>query len=277
MTRILASFLISAAAVILLSDGIMAQVKDVIKDVPYESAPHELQHMDIYLPVNPNGAAAFLIHGGGWAAGNREQWTQLAEYLCGRGYVCASTSYRLAPDHIYPAARDDVKEALTVFSGMGKKYGFDNSRIGAVGSSAGGHLAALLGTLAEDDSFRRPAALALYNPVVDFVGSEDISKAALKLFGAPRDSVPQLYYEGSPAHHLDKNYPPSIFIYGSKDTTTPVETGKPMIDSLKAMGITADLLILEGMEHGFGYKLLNDQQKEAAKAVGDFFDRFLLD
>ena len=257
-------------------EGAMAQVKDIIKNVPYEKNPHELQHMDIYLPQNPNGAAAFLIHGGGWTAGNREQWTQLAEYLSTRGYVCASTSYRLAPDYKYPAQRDDVRNALVFFSGLSEKYGFDNSRIGAVGSSAGGHLAALLGTLKETDGFHRPQALALYNPVVDFVSVLNIKDSMLKLFGAERDSLPEIYEQASPARNLDNHYPPTIFLYGSKDTLTPVETGKPMMDSLKKMGITADLLILEGMEHGFGYKLVNEQQKKAAKAVGDFLDKKLL-
>ena len=74
------------------------------KDIPYSDNGHERCKMDLYLPAagEANGAAVFLIHGGGWKGGDRAQWTDLARSLAARGYVCASAGYRLVPE-----ARED--------------------------------------------------------------------------------------------------------------------------------------------------------------------------
>ena len=260
------------------------------KDIAYSGNGHELCRMDLYVPsaADRNGAAVLLIHGGAWRAGNREQWTALATSLAARGYVCASTSYRLAPEVIFPEQIKDVRLAMSVFKDMATKYGFDPERIGVVGSSAGGHLAGLISTIGPDDKLgssdelgantdTRPAAAVLYNPVLDFIEeATDIEDARNFLGGPLSKKNAGVYFQASPARRLDENFPPVLLIYGTDDTLTPVSNCVAFSDSLYTLGIPCEISLFPGQAHGFGYRLENPEQKRAAQATGDFFDRFLL-
>jgi acetyl esterase/lipase len=281
---------VSLSVLILLAAASSASSQDVRveRDISYSDNGHDLCQMDLYLPAmgEGNGAAVFLIHGGGWKAGNRSQWTNLARNLAARGYVCASAGYRLVPEVLFPNPVEDLRLAMSLFKSMAGKYNFDPDRVGAVGSSAGGHLAALLATISpEDDLGRhpklatadtRPAAAALYNPVLDFVEEAKGIESARNFLGGPFEQLSDVYLEASPARRIDKNFPPVLLLYGTDDTLTPVSNCVAMADSLYALDIPCEIALFPGQEHGFGYRLENPEQKRAALMVGDFFDRFLL-
>src|SRR5205807_1312751 len=106
--------------------------------------------------------AVVCIHGGGWRAGSREQLSRpdkslgersFIETVAGHGYVAISISYRLAPAAKFPAQIEDCKAAGRWLRASAKKYRVDPKHIGAVGASAGGHLACLLGTTRKKDGF----------------------------------------------------------------------------------------------------------------------------
>ncbi len=283
-------FAFSVSVVILLAVASSAASQDikVEKDIPYSDNGHERCRMDLYLPAAAaaNGAAVFLIHGGGWKGGDRTQWAALANSLAARGYVCASAGYRLTPEVHFPEPVEDLRLAMSVFKGMSGKYGFDPARIGAVGSSAGGHLAALLATIGpEDDLGRhpklatadtRPAAAVLYNPVLNFVEEAPGIESARNFLGGPYKQLTDIYHQASPALRIDKDFPPVLLLYGTDDTLTPVSNCVAMADSLFALGIPCEIALFPGQEHGFGYRLSNSERKRAARMAGDFFDRFLL-
>jgi acetyl esterase len=120
--------------------------------VPYQttdvSVPSEAGSVRarVYRPTAAEGAPmVLLIHGGGWAFGSIEEAEPLARYLAAEsGAVVVSTSYRLAPEHPFPAGLHDCEATQRWILSEGKKYGGDPSRLAVGGASAGGNLAAVL-------------------------------------------------------------------------------------------------------------------------------------
>ncbi|MBT4510578.1 MAG: prolyl oligopeptidase family serine peptidase, partial [Chloroflexi bacterium] len=122
----------------------------------------------------------------------------------------------------------------------------------------------------------RPAAVALYNPVLDFVEEAGGIESAQNFLGGSYEQCSEAYLEASPARRIDHNFPPVLMLYGTDDTLTPVSNCVAMADSLFALGIPCEIALFPGQKHGFGYRLQNSEQKRAALMVGDFFDRYLL-
>src|SRR6266508_441649 len=103
-------------------------------------------YLDLYKPQHAAGAApgVLVIHGGSWQHGDSTQLAPLNRYLAARGYVVAALNYRLLPDHPFPAARDDVLDALAYLKANATALGLDADRLALLGRSAGGQLALLV-------------------------------------------------------------------------------------------------------------------------------------
>ena len=97
--------------------------------------------------------AILIIHGGGWRSGNRTQHHALAQHLASLGYVVITPEYRLSTEALYPAAVYDLKAALRWMHKEAKKYNVDTGKIAVMGFSAGGQLAALIGTTNGNEKF----------------------------------------------------------------------------------------------------------------------------
>ncbi len=124
---------------------------DAKLDVTYARYGDRTLEMDVYRPKEAWGElpAIVCIHGGGWAKGGRINHAKVAQALAARGYVAATISYRLSGEAIFPAQIQDCKAAVRFLRANAKEYGIDPYKIGAIGLSAGGHLAALLATSGE--------------------------------------------------------------------------------------------------------------------------------
>lgn len=124
----------------------------VWNDVPFATVPTfsgtTTLMMDIYAANTGSGARPLLvwIHGGGWQGGSHNQVPQMALALRDRGVTVASIGYRLSGEAIFPAQIHDCKAAIRFLRANAATYNIDPSRIAVWGSSAGGHLAALVGT-----------------------------------------------------------------------------------------------------------------------------------
>jgi acetyl esterase/lipase len=118
-------------------------------DVPY--GPDAAHVLDVYRTrsTTRRGTIVF-VHGGGWTSGEKEVLTAgtfdpvLAQL--DRGFDIVSVDYRLAPEHLFPAALDDVALAISWVRSDGPARGLDTRRVAVVGHSAGGSLAAMVGT-----------------------------------------------------------------------------------------------------------------------------------
>lgn len=103
--------------------------------------------LDAFYPEKGKGhTAVLIIHGGGWRSGNRSQHIPLAQHLAANGFACFTAEYRLSTEALYPAAVYDLKAAVRWIRAHAKKYRANPGRIAVIGFSAGGQLAALLGT-----------------------------------------------------------------------------------------------------------------------------------
>jgi len=117
----------------------------VLPDIEYASVDDHRLLLDLYLPEKVAGAPLLVwVHGGAWRGGSKSRMP--LEALAEEGWVIASVDYRLTPVARFPAQVHDIKAALRFLRARAADYGFDADRIAIAGNSAGGHLAALVGT-----------------------------------------------------------------------------------------------------------------------------------
>ena len=159
-------------------------------DITYSKPGDQKLQLDLVAPKTPGPHPCVIcFHGGAWRAGNRKDLTKpaifnpggkdigLLETLAKAGYAAASVTYRLAPGAKFPAQIEDAKTAVRFLRTNAKKYDLDPDKFAALGFSAGGHLAALLGTTdskAGFDGTEYPDVSSKVQAVVDFFGPTDM-------------------------------------------------------------------------------------------------------
>ena len=146
-----------------------------------EYANPENQHLQLDL-AQPSGDGPFpavvCIHGGGFRAGKRDGWDTMCRQLASRGYVAITITYRLAPDHQFPAAVEDSKAAVRWLRANAAKYHVDTNRIGALGDSAGAHLAlylAVTNNVHDFDGDQNPGQSTAVQCAVSYYGPADFT------------------------------------------------------------------------------------------------------
>ncbi|WP_052362085.1 alpha/beta hydrolase [Geminisphaera colitermitum] len=241
----------------------------VERDVSFGQADGELLLLDIFRPTlataSPRPAVIF-IHGGGWGSGGKEDYTDAAMKLVRQGYVTASINYRLVKQgrNRWPAQLDDAQRAVRWLRANAGKHGIDPQRIGALGYSAGGHLAACLGTRETRDN--SDPALASHSSrvtcVVDMSGPSDLTEQA----SAPGDRLVHALLGGTPAeqsaaardasplHWVDVKSAPFLIIHGRLDDLVPPRQGERLAAALRNAGVESQLLVFEDEGHGFTKK-----------------------
>jgi acetyl esterase/lipase len=178
--------------------------------------------------------AILIIHGGGWRSGDRSQHYPLAQRLAALGYVCFTPEYRLSTEAFYPAAVYDIKSALRWVKKNAGDYNIDTNKVTVLGFSAGGELAAFMGTTNGNSRFEgngchleyssRVQAVVDIDGILSFIhpesGEGDDSKkisAATYWFGYSKQENPLMWKEASPLTHAGKNTPPTLFVNSSVD------------------------------------------------------------
>ena len=145
------------------------------RDVVYREIEGQKLLADVYRPISPIGArpAIIFIHGGGWHSGDRNEFAQIAHLFAWLGYVSINITYRLvsAKDDAnrFPTQLDDAQFAVRWVRANAARYGINPNQVCAVGSSAGGHLAALLGV--QDTRDNSEASLAKFSSRVNCVAA----------------------------------------------------------------------------------------------------------
>lgn len=238
--------------------------------------------------------AVLCIHGGGFRAGNRETYDNLCIKLAERGYVAATITYRLAPKHQFPAAVHDSKAAVRWLSANAERLKLDPNRIGVTGGSAGGHLAQFLGVTADVPRFEGNDNLTASNSsagaphisssvtcVVNVYGPSDFTKSygksvdaheVLPLWlGGNLETARPRHIESSPLNWVTPAAAPTLCIHGTEDKYVAHEQAVWIVDRLKAAGVEAELLTLQGAGHGFK----GADAEKAERALFEFFDKHL--
>lgn len=203
-------------------------------NVVYCSYGKRKMKLDIFFDKNAKKkqTAIIIIHGGGWRSGSRQQHHQMAQKLAGLGYVCFTPEYRLSTEALFPAAIYDVKAAIRWVRKNANLYNVDPNQIVALGFSAGGEMAAFMGTTANMPLFEgvvtNSNSQSQVNAVVDidgtlsFVhpegGEGDDSKsisAATYWFGYSKKDNPKLWEAASPLSYVSASTSPTLFINSS--------------------------------------------------------------
>ena len=240
----------------------------MLANVEYGRVGPTSLRLDVYQPRGwslSSRPALLLIHGGGWVEGDKRSEQEIAEFLVPRGYVAFAINYRLAHEghDCYPAQALDVRRAARWVRAHARDYGANPDRLGAVGWSAGGHLAALLGTTDQADPADPNSALSSrVDCVVDTAGPTDFTDEASpplgspaadlvgRFFGKPRDQIPDAYRDASPILHIDARSAPTLIAHGVADVIVPVDQSRRFDRALKAAGVEVKYLEYAGEGHG---------------------------
>jgi acetyl esterase/lipase len=244
------------------------------------------ESLKLYLARPSSGDGPFpaviCIHGGGFSGGRREDHDDLCRKFARRGYVAVTIDYRLAPEHRWPAQIHDVKAAVRWLRAHAGEYGVAPEKIGAMGASAGGHLAQFLGVTAGVKEFEgqggNPEQSSAVACVVNYFGPSDFTKSygksvdaaeVLPLFlGGNLETARVQHIRSSPLYWVTPDAAPTLCIHGTEDKYVAHEQAVWLIDRLKASAVEAELLTLEGAGHGFK----GADAEKADKAMLAFFD-----
>lgn len=232
------------------------------------------------------------IHGGGWRKGSYHGSPAVAMATPKSGYVVASIEYRLTDEATFPAQIEDCRAAIRWLRAHADRFGIDPNRVGVWGSSAGGHLAALVGTAGNadlwnigdhlDQSTRVQAACDFFGPAdLDAIPDDSPHARAsgtLGLFlGGALAEKRDLAREASPITYVDRDDPPFLIAHGTADRLVTVDQSDRLVARLKKAGVPVDYLRIEGVAHGLkgtpkgGHPTLD----EVYEQVHEFFDKQL--
>lgn len=238
--------------------------------------------LDIHLPVGVEKPPLVLfIHGGGWMNGDRNR-CKLA-WVAKHGYAIASIEYRLSQEAKFPAQIHDCKGALRWLRAHEKEYGYDASRVVVAGTSAGGHLAALMGTSGDvaelegetagnaDQSSRVQAVIDYYGPS-DFVKrsenqpskTDDPKGGVYQLIGGPVKQNLEKAKFASPATYIDSGDPPLLILHGENDKTVFLDQSEWLRDLYQKAGLDVHLHVVPGAGHG--WKKPSEEEKKRVLA-----------
>lgn len=226
--------------------------------IPFAAPDGVLLTLDIYRPPQVGKYPAIVvIYGGSWQSGNPSQNIDFNRYMAARGYVVWAIAYRHAPRYRFPAQIDDVQTALAFIQQHATEYETDSERIALLGRSAGAHLAMLAAYRPDAAPIR--AVVNYYGPVDLIRGYDDLPhpdpinvRAVLKTFlgGSPQE-LPALYQLASPISYATQPLPPTLLVYGSRDSVVQAKFGQYLYERLQAIGSRAVLLEIPWAQHSF--------------------------
>ena len=265
-----------------------------VRDLEYVKDGHERNKLDLYLPEKATGPLPVIVcvHGGGWQGGSKDSGIAAVGFVA-KGYAVASINYRLSQHAKFPAQIEDCKAAVRWLRANAKKYNLDPDHFGAFGSSAGGHLVALLGTTAGVKELKGKGGNAEQSSrvqaVVDWFGPTDLAKMAEQagpdskfdhnspksaealLIGGPLPENKEKAAKASPVTYATKEAAPFLILHGDKDPVVPYAQSEELAEALRKAGAEVTLKKVEGAGHG-GAAF---NSAENRKLIEDFFDKHL--
>lgn len=262
------------------------------RDISY-LGPDRAEKMDAWLPAGEAGntPAVLVIHGGGWAVGDKADGREknFCRTLAENGIAAFSINYLLdrvekLPDGKartvalgWPQNVEDCKSALRYLKAHAAEWRIDPRRIGVMGGSAGGHLALLLGTTADVAELN---GSGLYRDqdnavacIVDFYGTHDLRQFGHEHFrgGTPEETARNLDL-ASPKMHLSERTPPILIVHGTADVTIPIGISRDLYRLVQEKGIVCEYIEVPDAPHSFD---LQPRQRDLRPEVLAFFRRYL--
>lgn len=269
--------------------------------ITYAAPDQQPQLLDLYMPANASDPAPVVIwvHGGAWRSGSRSRVpiTHLLEH----GLAIASVDYRLSGDAPFPAQVHDINHAIEYLHLHAKALGLDPERFAIAGSSAGGHLAALVGvshgvkklSAPPSEEPERSSETQASKPkpkpkppqlkaIVSFFGASNLQTIlqqstphglsvrvpALQLLlrGQP-DQNPELAKLASPVSHVDSDDPPLLLLHGDQDPQMPINQSHELEGAYQRAGGTVHFDVVHGGAHGGTHFFTKTQLNRVAEFI----------
>ncbi len=262
---------------------------DTQADIEYAKVGDVSLKLDLHRPQGERPPVIVYVHGGAWRGGSKEDVP--IGSLMERGYAIASVNYRLSTQAVFPAQVHDIKAAIRFLRANAGVYHINADKIVIIGSSAGGHLAALVGVTNGVKALEGTVGEHLEQSsdvqgIVSFFGASNLQTIlsqstahglsvripALKLLlGDTPDKKPELARLASPVEHLDKNDPPLLMIHGDADPQMPPQQSDELAKGYRGLGLPMTLIVMPGSRHG-GAEFYDD---ERTVIVSKFLDKVL--
>lgn len=251
------------------SSGPAAAAGKVIRDVQFASSGEAPLLLDLYLPEGKAAVGLIVwVHGGAWRAGSRAT-VDLAD-MTSRGWAVASVDYRLSPVARFPAQVHDIKAAIRYLRAHAARHGYPASRFVIAGSSAGGHLAALVGVSngqaeLEGAVGSERQVSSDVQAIVSLYGASNLTSILAQstphglsvrvpalelLLGARPDAVPELARLASPVFHVGPSEPPLLMLHGDQDLQMPINQSHELEGVYRRHGRPVRLVVVHGSGHG---------------------------
>lgn len=224
--------------------------------------------LDLYLPQGQPKGVIIWVHGGAWRAGSRAN--PALEGMTAHGWAIASVDYRLSRVAPFPAQSHDIKAAIRYLRAHTRELGIPTAPFVISGSSAGGHLAAIVGVTNHSiphegtvgDHLNQDSSV---QAIVDLFGASNLTtilkqstphglgvrQPALDLFiGGQPDDVPTVAQLASPVFHVDAHDPPLYLSHGDQDPQMPINQAHELHGVYKSLGLPVHFEIKHGSAHG---------------------------
>lgn len=273
-------------SLILLTTAVLA---DTQADIEYAKVGEVSLKLDLHRPPGENPPLIVYVHGGGWRAGDKKDMPIVDLY--DKGYAIASVDYRLSTQAVFPAQVNDIKAAIRFLRANAGKFHVNADKIGILGSSAGGHLAALVGVTNGNKELEGKVGEHLEQSsdvqvIVSYYGASNLETIlpqstpqgleyripALKLLlGDTPDKKPELAKLASPVTHVDKKDPPLLLFHGDADPQMPPQQSQELALAYREKGSEVTLIMMPGSRHG-GSEFYNE---ERTAIVAKFLDKAL--
>jgi acetyl esterase/lipase len=241
---------------------------DTQTDIEYARVGELALKLDLHRPQAENPPLIVYVHGGAWRTGSKSD-VPIAPLL-EKGFAIANVDYRLSTEAVFPAQIHDIKAAIRFLRAKAAGFRLNTEKMAVVGSSAGGHLAALVGVTNGhkvlegrigdhlDQSSRVDAIVSLFgasNLQSILAQSTEFGLTvripALKLFlGGLPEKKPELAKLASPVAHLDTSDPPLLLIHGDADPQMPYEQSREFASAFEALNLQVKFVTLPGSRHG---------------------------
>ena len=265
----------------------------VQKDIVYQTVGGRELPLDLYIPAGATEPLPLVIwiHGGGWKGGSKNRINRCVDVLK-HGYALASVEYRLSGEAKFPAAIEDCKAAVSYLRWKAPNLGLDPDRFGAWGSSAGGHLVALLGTTNDVADFDTHPVTKNAPPTVqavcnwfgptDFLRMNDVpgridhdaADSPESLFiGGPIQDHPEKTQRANPITYVSPSDPPMLLMHGENDQAVIYLQSELLYAALQEAGVRSHLHKVKNGDHGF--RGSDESREELFARSLKFFDREL--
>ncbi|MGC8638851.1 MAG: alpha/beta hydrolase fold domain-containing protein [Isosphaeraceae bacterium] len=262
----------------------------VLRDRIYREDGARRVALDVYLPEesaqgpreSPRRPGVLAIHGGSWIGGSKSEYGPQFVRLVEHGFVVFAADYKLARPGAaaWPDAFDDLREAVRWIRRHAEEFQVDPERLTALGSGAGGHLAALLGTADAETSDGTVSSRV--QAVVSFYGPSDLdelirhrhlpSDPARVFLGVETTANAALARAVSPIDHVRSDDAPMLLIHGSDDAWTPPEQSRRLAEALGKAGVMHRLIEVTGARHGFELMVRHPETRDLLPDVLAFLE-----